>query len=169
MHQVGQEYIHECEEVHLLLIVLLLHQYHDNVSGHHDHQTTTILCSGNHLASAVFYYWNIYDRVQDIFSAIAISTEIPQKTILAITRPFRQTESLIDSYLIKLIASQFLYQGFVTVLMLFITPFVFGVEYIICIIYNRPSQAHNINEIGSEYQPEFAVHFTIIYHLTAMF
>ncbi|KAM3130810.1 hypothetical protein pb186bvf_017105 [Paramecium bursaria] len=98
--------------------------------------------------------------IQDIFSAIALSTERPKDDILLKNAPIKRGQNLIDKFLLKLIGFQASFQFFATIFVLFTTPTLFGVE---------PSYLHGINEIGAEFVPEYAVHYTMVYHLTALF
>ena len=66
--------------------------------------------------------------VQDIFSAIALSTEIPQDNIYSFTRPAKRRENIINSFLLKLIITQFIFQYLATILVLFFAPLLFGIE-----------------------------------------
>lgn len=66
--------------------------------------------------------------MQDIFSAIALSTEVPQKNMLGLTWPAKRQENLITTYILKLVFVQFVYQFIATVFVLFFSPMIFGIE-----------------------------------------
>ncbi|CAD8112179.1 unnamed protein product [Paramecium sonneborni] len=98
--------------------------------------------------------------VQDIFSAVALSTEIPQDDILNRTKPAKRGENIIDKFLLQMTCTQALFQYLATLIVLFLTPFIFGIE---------PSYNHDLHSLGAEFVPEWAVHYTLVYHLTANF
>ncbi|CAK66378.1 unnamed protein product (macronuclear) [Paramecium tetraurelia] len=98
--------------------------------------------------------------VQDIFSAVALSTEVPQDDILKRTKPAKRGENIIDKFLLQMTCTQAAFQYLATLIVLFLTPSIFGIE---------PSYKHDLHALGAEFIPEFAIHYTLVYHLTAMF
>ncbi|CAD8194355.1 unnamed protein product [Paramecium octaurelia] len=98
--------------------------------------------------------------VQDIFSAIALSTEIPQDDILNRTKPAKRGENIIDKFLLQMTCTQAVFQYLATLIVLFLTPLIFGIE---------PSYKHDLHALGAEFVSEWAVHYTLVYHLTANF
>ncbi|CAD8122769.1 unnamed protein product [Paramecium sonneborni] len=98
--------------------------------------------------------------VQDIFSAVALSTEVPQDDILKRTKPAKRGENIIDKFLLQMTCTQAVFQYLATLFVLFLTPTIFGIE---------PSYKHDLHGLGAEFIPEFAIHYTLVYHLTAMF
>ncbi|CAD8113213.1 unnamed protein product [Paramecium primaurelia] len=98
--------------------------------------------------------------VQDIFSAVALSTEVPQDDILKRTKPAKRGENIIDKFLLQMTCTQAVFQYLATLIVLFLTPTIFGIE---------PSYKHDLHALGAEFIPEFAIHYTLVYHLTAMF
>ncbi|KRX03533.1 HAD-like domain [Pseudocohnilembus persalinus] len=97
--------------------------------------------------------------IHDIFSAFALSLENPEENLRHIQKPYCRGYNIFERRLNIHMATQSGYQTIISLFLLYATPLIFNIP---------NSQQYQINQITTQYKKEQVVHFTILYHATAI-